>query len=99
MTNNYTENAKEELLNTLKKFKIPVASISKAKVGFSVEWEVEFLTTSDTQELLEYLDRNYDSGYGSQELHGHIVISKELWLSRGEYDGSEWWNVHQCPEI
>jgi hypothetical protein len=103
-------NAKEELLSILEELDIPIESILKAKIGWrgggfyrestwSDGWEFIYLTTSNTVELLGCLDVTYDSGYGSQELDGHIVISKELWLSRGEYDGSESWVVHQCPEI
>ncbi len=103
-------NAKEELLSVLKELDIPIESILKAKIGWRGGgfyhhrscpdgWEFVYHTTSDTEELLRCLDGTYDSGYGSQQLDGHIVISKELWLSRREYDGSESWAVHQCPNI
>jgi hypothetical protein len=92
-------NAKQELLEALKRFEIELEDIKKAQIGFEREWKIEYTTTENTQELLETLDHNYDNGYGSQELYGTIIISKEIWLSRREYDGSEWWTLNKCPEI
>lgn len=41
-------------------------------------------------------DASYHSGYGGQEVaHDLVIIFKDgTWMERGEYDGSEWWNVH-----
>jgi hypothetical protein len=42
---------------------------------------------------------NYDDGYGSNEILGSlVVVGSYWWLSRGEYDGSEWWNFNKKPE-
>lgn len=44
-------------------------------------------------------DLNYDSGYGGNEIAGNlVVVGSDWWLSRGEYDGSEWWNFNVKPE-
>ena len=40
---------------------------------------------------------NYDDDYGIQQLFGEIVFKDGSWLSRGEYDGSEWWRLNKCP--
>lgn len=40
---------------------------------------------------------SYDSGYGSQRLYGTIVFKNSAWLERGEYDGSEWWELKKMP--
>lgn len=40
---------------------------------------------------------NYDNGYGLQQLFGEIVFKDGSWLSRREYDGSEWWRLNKCP--
>lgn len=40
---------------------------------------------------------NYDDWYGLQQLFGEIVFKDGSWLSRGEYDGSEWWRLNKCP--
>lgn len=40
----------------------------------------------------------YDSGYGGNEIRGSLVIvGKDWWLERGEYDGSEWWEFKRLP--
>ncbi len=49
--------------------------------------------------FLQSIDRVYDSGYGGQELFGTIWYTNGNWSNRGEYDGSEWWDYHICPEI
>ena len=41
----------------------------------------------------------YDSGYGGQELFGTVWMDNGEWLTRGEYDGSEWWEHHRRPSI
>jgi len=52
------------------------------------------------EEFLHKLDFEYDNGYGGQELFGTIWLAKEnTWLERGEYDGSEWWEHKECPQI
>lgn len=56
-------------------------------------------TTEDWQQFISDIDFEYDSGYGGQELFGTIWYVDGTWSSRGEYDGSEWWEHHQCPGI
>lgn len=56
-------------------------------------------TSEDLGLFLKEIDFNYDSGYGGQELYGTIWYTDGTWSSRGEYDGSEWWEYNQCPEI
>ena len=53
----------------------------------------------DYNKLLEFLDRKYDSGYGGQNLFGTIYCEDGVWIDRGEYDGSEWYNVHKYPSL
>lgn len=45
------------------------------------------------------LDIEYDAGYGTQEVYGTVLFNDGSWLSRGEYDGSEWWDYNQSPTI
>ena len=43
---------------------------------------------------------NYDSGYGSAEIRGDLVIvGWNWWLERREYDGAEWWELKTMPFI
>lgn len=51
------------------------------------------------ESFLNDLDFNYDDGWGSQELYGNVWLSDGTWLSRGEYDGSEWWEHNVMPPI
>jgi hypothetical protein len=42
----------------------------------------------------------YDAGYGGQEVvMDLVVVGHGWWLSRGEYDGSEWWNYNSPPAL
>ena len=36
----------------------------------------------------------YNSGFGGQELFGNVWFDDGTWLSREEYDGSEWYTVN-----
>lgn len=53
---------------------------------YSCTWE-EFQTISDIE---------YNSGYGGAEINGYlmIVFNNGVEMRRGEYDGSEWWEVN-----
>ncbi len=41
----------------------------------------------------------YYDGFGGQELFGTVWMDNGEWITRGEYDGSEWWDYHRVPEI
>jgi hypothetical protein len=56
-------------------------------------------TEEDYQRFLAHLGFDYDAGYGAQELTGTIWFSDGSWSTRGEYDGSEWWEHHKCPPV
>ena len=44
-------------------------------------------------------DFEYDDGYGGNEIPMDlIVVGKDFWLERHEYDGSEWWEFKEMPE-
>lgn len=56
------------------------------------------------EEFERLADREYDSGYGSAEVATDLVIafSDQTYMTRGEYDGSEWWEYNKplsIPEI
>lgn len=56
------------------------------KPYYSCSWE----------KFTEIADFEYDSGFGGQEIAADLVIifKNGTFMTRGEYDGSEWWNVH-----
>lgn len=50
----------------------------------------DFKTTWENFEAIS--NTEYDSGYGAPEVaEDLIVMGKDFWLERHEYDGSEWW--------
>ena len=55
-------------------------------------------TEHEYQRFLVKLDREYDSGYGGQELFGVIWFMDGTWSERKEYDGSERWSHKTCPD-
>ena len=41
---------------------------------------------------------DYDSGFGGTEVSEDLlVVGKDWWLERHEYDGSEWWEFKTLP--
>lgn len=105
-------NAKKELLEKLEAGRKYIKKPFEVKAA---EIRMEFYPTDDpsnaiilregyTQEeydeFLEKLDFEYDSGYGLQHLLGTVWFNEpNIWMDRGEYDGSEWWEFNICPEI
>ena len=44
-------------------------------------------------------DFEYDNGYGGNEIPMDlIVVGKDFWLERHEYDGAEWWEFKTMPK-
>lgn len=103
-------NAKQELLRTVYVVKMKCAKITYNPCCL---WEVygdnappsksiilkENYSDQDFTDFLEDLNFDYDAGYGGQELYGTIWLDDGTWYTRGEYDGSEWWQYHCCPSI
>ena len=56
-------------------------------------------TKEDFEKFLLSLNFNYHDGFGGQELFGTIWFEDGIWATRGEYDGSEWWNYNKLPDI
>lgn len=97
------ENAKQELLEILKD-KSPIKCVDIYKDVYRPKDKKEIIlkqyyTESDYENFLSMLDFDYDSGYGIQELYGTVWLEDGTWLSRGEYDGSEWWIYNISPDI
>lgn len=43
---------------------------------------------------------NYDDGYGAPQVCiDLLVVGKDFWLERHEYDGSEWWEYKSIPVL
>lgn len=95
-------NAKQEFLDAVRgTARIICASIyyeSWGNEGSQKTLKINY-SEEDYNEFLNSLDFNYDDGYGLQELHGTIWLEGGAWLTRGEYDGSEWWEYNYLPDI
>lgn len=98
-------NAKEEFIKHIGTNKVNCATIDKEATYTGTDEVINDINLSlgynekEYNDFLNKLDFNYDSGYGGQELFGTIWYMDGTWSTRGEYDGSEWWEHHICPDI
>ena len=59
----------------------------------------DFVVKNSKEKILELMDFEYDDGFGGPEIARDLVIvGKDWWLERHEYDGSEWWEYKKLPE-
>lgn len=102
LKNREMTNAKEEFLTHIHQVNSPVEAVQMA---FRLDDdEKTFLlkpnyTPEEYDAFLASIDVEYYAGYGSQKLFGTIWFTDGTWSSRGEYDGSEWWQHHQRPAL
>ena len=88
------KNAKEEIIEHIEDRKVKYVHIIYEKT-----YNEEVVIEGGLEDVLKRLDFDYHSGYGMQELYGHIWYEDGTWSDRMEYDGSEWWEHQTCPEI
>ena len=96
-------NAKQELLSKLDEtfLSIKCASI-RIERTYGVTKQIRLpldYSPEQYEEFLSALDIEYNNGFGGQQLFGRVWLTNDAWLERGEYDGSEWWNVKKLPNI
>ena len=52
------------------------------------------------EDFVKRANENYDDGYGFENVNtGLIVVGTDFWLERHTYDGAEWWEFKQKPNI
>ena len=95
-------NAKQEFLEIIKGKEVVCAKIGgdREHFGNEVKWAtlgIEY-TKEGFDDFCEKLNFEYDEGYGSQELFG-LILFKDCYADRYEYDGSECWQVHKMPTV
>lgn len=57
-------------------------------------------TKMTVKEFLEHANVEYDDGYGLEEINTKLIlVGKDFWLERHEYDGSEWWEYKSMPNV
>lgn len=71
------------------------ADYKNKKIRLAVNYSLEQLV-----EFLQQLDFDYEEiTFGDQNIYGTIWYTDGTWSSRGEYDGYECWEYHECPQI
>lgn len=84
-------NLLEETINRLKTNGLTEADVRW--VGNEKYW-------STWENFKEHSNEEYDSSYGAAHVaQDLLVVGDDWWLSRGEYDGSEWWDFHRKPKL
>ena len=94
-------NAKEELLELFEEYNLSSADVIAFNFRSYLNYKYVPITKGAilTNEELDKLDFAYDRGYCCQELFGEVLFNDGTWLSRGEYDGSEWWDYNIAPTV
>lgn len=55
--------------------------------------------TISIEDFKKLANREYDNGYGAQEVAQDLkIVGKDWWLERFEYDGAESWVYKKYPE-
>lgn len=63
-----------------------------------VEWIGCYDFEIPKEDCSKLFDKEYDSGWGCAEVaEDLLVVGKDFYMTRGEYDGSEWWEFHKMP--
>ena len=64
------------------------------------------IITKDMKEFESFMYKhNYENGYGINHMNLRSVIyfgsknGTKMWFTRGEYDGSEWWEINKIPSF
>ena len=95
-------NAKEEFVEEIGSRTVKCATITKGRSYADDRRTIKLkcgYSKSDYTRFKARINFEYDNGYGVQELDGVIWYTDGTWSERGEYDGSEWWEHKECPEI
>ena len=63
-----------------------------------VEWVGCYNFEIPKEDCPKLFDKEYDSGYGAPEVAEDLmIVGKDFYMTRGEYDGAEWWEFHMMP--
>lgn len=101
-------NAKQEFLDHINERYIGGRTVRCAKIsikGNHTQALSVFIlpigyTAQELQVFLCGINQDYDNSYGEQLLFGTIWYDDGItWSQRGEYDGREWYEFMEIPEI
>ena len=63
-----------------------------------IEWIANGSVEIPIATFIDKANKEYDDGFGGTEvIESLIVVGKDWWLERHEYDGSEWWEFKTLP--
>ena len=84
------KNLLEETLQALENQDLREADVFWAgSVGHRISWS----------KFKVLANKDYDNGYGGQEVcRDLLIVGKDWWFERHEYDGSEWWEFKKHPQ-
>ena len=69
------------------------------KTPEDIKWIGCYLFKIPQDEFWKLADKEYDNGYGHAEVAEDLfIVGDNWWLTRREYDGSEWWEYNVLPE-
>jgi hypothetical protein len=74
-------------------------TVKYIQIFYNRDWDTTEDIEGTLQQVLPRLNFVYNNGYGCQEIVGTIWYTDGTWSTRGEYDGSEWWEHHVCPQL
>lgn len=58
----------------------------------------EEVQVKDIENFKKSMDFEYDNGFGSEKIPMDLIlVGKNWWIERHEYDGSEWWEYKSLP--
>ena len=89
-------NLKQETIRVIKNSGHSISDVAAALIHTD-EYSDIVDVWEDVSDIPESFD--YDQGSGGQEVFGDILFKDGTWLSRGEYNGSEWWEFNKPPTI
>lgn len=74
------------------------ALIEKGKTLLDIEWIGGEAFRISKEDFLRLADVEYDNGHSWQDVPKDLVmVGKDFWFERAEYDGSEWWEMKKMP--
>ena len=90
-------------MNIPEKTNLLQETIKKLKEYYRTEEDVLWVGSEDFgwftwEDFKELADTEYNSGHGTQEVASDLlVVGKDFWLERRDYDGAEWWEFKTMP--
>lgn len=100
------KNAKKEFIETVRGYKVNSAILYKLLINYDTWKEIkigyilkQWYTKEEYLNFLDSINFKYDSWYWGQELFWYIFCDDWVWFDRWEYDGSEWRECNEYPNV